>query len=132
MATLQKDQILQFRGQQLYDADGDKIGAIEEIYLDAETDAPEWALVKTGLFGSKSTFVPLRDASDTGGALRVPFDKATVKGAPKMDASSTATTAWSTPRRARTPGYRRAAPGPIRSSAGAWATTSRAARPTTR
>jgi uncharacterized protein (TIGR02271 family) len=86
MATLQKDQILQFRGQQLSDADGDKIGSIEEIYLDAETDAPEWALVKTGLFGSKSTFVPLRDASDVDGALRVPFDKATVKDAPKMDA----------------------------------------------
>jgi uncharacterized protein (TIGR02271 family) len=85
MATLQKDQILQFRGEQLNDADGDKIGAIDEIYLDAETGAPEWALVKTGLFGTKSTFVPLRDASETDGALRVPFDKATVKDAPKMD-----------------------------------------------
>jgi uncharacterized protein (TIGR02271 family) len=85
MATLQKDQILQFRGQTLCDADGDKIGSIEEIYLDAETDAPEWALVNTGLFGTKSTFVPLRDASETGGTLRVPYEKATVKDAPKID-----------------------------------------------
>jgi uncharacterized protein (TIGR02271 family) len=86
MATLEKDQILQHRGQDLSDRNGEKIGSIEEIYLDAETNAPEWALVKTGLFGNKSTFVPLRDASEQNGALRVRFDKATVKDAPKLDA----------------------------------------------
>jgi uncharacterized protein (TIGR02271 family) len=85
MATLQKDRILQFRGQDLCDRDGDTIGTVEEIYLDVETDEPEWALVNTGLFGSKSTFVPLRDASEAEGTLRVPFDKPTVKDAPKMD-----------------------------------------------
>jgi uncharacterized protein (TIGR02271 family) len=85
MATLQKDRILQFRGETLADADGDKIGSIEEIYLDAETDAPEWALVNTGLFGTKSTFVPLRDASEADGTLRVPYEKATVKDAPRID-----------------------------------------------
>jgi stress response protein YsnF/sporulation protein YlmC with PRC-barrel domain len=86
MATLQKDRILQFRGGTLSDADGDKIGSVEEIYLDAETGAPEWALVNTGLFGTKSTFVPLRDASEAGGELRVPYEKATVKDAPRIDA----------------------------------------------
>jgi len=85
MATLDKDRILQYRGENLSDSNGDKIGSIEEIYLDAETDAPEWALVNTGMFGGKSTFVPLRDASEADGALRVPFDKAMVKDAPKMD-----------------------------------------------
>jgi len=85
MATLQNDRILQLRGEQLHDRDGDKIGTVEEIYLDADTGAPEWALVSTGLFGGKSTFVPLREATDAGGTLRVPFDKTTVKGAPKMD-----------------------------------------------
>ena len=85
MATLQKDRILQFRGEILADADGDEIGTIEEIYLDAETDAPEWALVNTGMFGTKSTFVPLRDAGEDDGALRVPYEKATVKDAPKID-----------------------------------------------
>jgi len=86
VATLEKDQILQFRGQDLHDSNGDKVGSVEEIYLDDETGAPEWALVKTGLFGSKSTFVPLRDASTSDGTLRVAFDKATVKDAPKLDA----------------------------------------------
>src|SRR5919107_1745670 len=85
MATIQKDRILQFRGQDLCDRDGDKIGSIEEIYLDTQTGEPEWALVHTGLFGTKQTFVPLRDASEGDGTLRVPFEKSQVKDAPKVD-----------------------------------------------
>ena len=85
MSTLHKDDLVQKRGDNLHDRDGDKLGKIEEVYLDAETGAPEWALVNTGLFGTKSTFVPLRDASDDGGILRVPYEKAQVKDAPSMD-----------------------------------------------
>jgi uncharacterized protein (TIGR02271 family) len=87
MSTIQKDRILQFRGQDLCDRDGGKIGRIEEIYLDAETNEPEWALVNTGLFGTKRTFVPLRDATEADGTLTVPFDKGTVKDAPKVEAN---------------------------------------------
>ena len=85
MSTLQKDDLLAKRGQDLYDRSGDKIGSLDEIYLDAETGAPEWALVNTGLFGTKSTFVPLRDATEDGGNLRVPYEKAQIKDAPKVD-----------------------------------------------
>jgi uncharacterized protein (TIGR02271 family) len=85
MSSLQKDDLLQKRGQDLYDSSGDKIGKIEEIYLDADTGAPEWALVNTGLFGTKSTFVPLRDATDDGGNVRVPYEKSQVKDAPNID-----------------------------------------------
>ncbi len=85
MPTLERDRLLQQRGEDLYDANGDKIGKIEEIYLDADSGEPEWALVNTGLFGTKSSFVPLRDASDDGGSVTVPYDKAQVKDAPKMD-----------------------------------------------
>jgi uncharacterized protein (TIGR02271 family) len=51
-----KQEIVSWRGHELYDRGGSNVGKIEEIYLDAETDQPEWALVKTGLFDSKSTF----------------------------------------------------------------------------
>jgi uncharacterized protein (TIGR02271 family) len=83
--SLGKDELLQQRGQDLYDSHGDKIGAVEEIYLDQQSGEPEWALVHTGLFGTKSTFVPLRDASRNGGTLTVPYEKAKVKDAPKID-----------------------------------------------
>jgi uncharacterized protein (TIGR02271 family) len=79
-------EILSWRGQQLHDRDGEKVGKIEEIYLDAETEQPEWALVNTGLFGSKSTFVPLRDAGAEGDAVRVPYAKDQIKDAPRIDA----------------------------------------------
>ena len=86
MTTLHRDDVLQLRGQDLADRDGDTIGKVEEIYLDAETDQPEWALVNTGLFGTKSTFVPLKDATREGEMLRVPFEKSQVKDAPRVDA----------------------------------------------
>src|SRR5215217_2544040 len=85
MSTLQTGDLLQKRGQDLYDSSGDKLGSLQEIYLDADTGAPEWALVNTGLFGTKSTFVPLRDVTDDGGNLRVRYEKAQVKDAPKLD-----------------------------------------------
>src|SRR4051812_1607321 len=80
-----RDDVLSWRGQNLVDADGDKIGTIDEIYLDAETNEPEWAVVSTGLFGNKQSFVPLGDANAGGDGIRVPFEKATVKDAPRID-----------------------------------------------
>jgi uncharacterized protein (TIGR02271 family) len=83
--TQQTRDVLALRGQDLIGRDGDKLGTIEEIYLDTETDQPEWALVTTGLFGSKQSFVPISGASRAGDGVTVPFDKATVKDAPKVD-----------------------------------------------
>ena len=87
MATISRDRVQHFRGHDLYDRDGEKIGAIEEIYLDAETNEPEWALVNTGLFGTKRTFVPITDATERDGDLAVPFEKSAVKDAPGIDAN---------------------------------------------
>jgi len=82
----QTQQKLSWRGQDLVDRDGDKLGRIEEIYLDADTDEPEWALVHTGLFGTKQTFVPIRDAQTGPDGIQVPFEKSLVKDAPKAEA----------------------------------------------
>jgi uncharacterized protein (TIGR02271 family) len=77
--------IAEWRGQDLLDNDGDKIGTIEEIYIDSRTEQPEWALVKTGLFGGKGTFVPLSQASPEGEGVRVPYEKSHVKDAPNIE-----------------------------------------------
>ena len=77
--------ILDRRGDDLYDGDGDKIGTIEEIYLDADTDEPAWAVVQTGLLGTKRIFVPLRDASESEDGVTVPYQKETVKEAPEVN-----------------------------------------------
>jgi hypothetical protein len=39
----------------MVDRDGDRIGTIDAIYLDDHTSQPEWALLNTGLFGTKQT-----------------------------------------------------------------------------
>ena len=52
-----------WQGRTLKDRNGDKIGTIDALYVDQETDKPEWALVNTGLFGSKASFVPLAGAT---------------------------------------------------------------------
>ena len=84
--ALTKEDIATWRGRDLADADGSKLGSIEEIYLDTDSGEPEWALINTGLFGTKQTFVPLRDASASDDQLRIPYEKDQVKDAPRIDA----------------------------------------------
>jgi uncharacterized protein (TIGR02271 family) len=74
-----------WEGQHLLAQDGSKIGKIDAIYLDDHSGEPEWALVNTGLFGTRSSFVPITQASSTGDGVTVPFDKDKVKGAPNVD-----------------------------------------------
>ncbi len=85
---LDTQNIASYRGARVIDLTDDKIGKIDEIYLDDRTGQPEWALVNTGLFGAKSTFIPLRDATPSDDAVKVPFDKEKVKGAPMLDADA--------------------------------------------
>jgi uncharacterized protein (TIGR02271 family) len=72
-------------GADVYDADGSKIGTASEVFLDDQSGNPEWVTVKTGLFGTKETFVPIREADLTSDGLRVPVSKEQVKNAPKID-----------------------------------------------
>jgi uncharacterized protein (TIGR02271 family) len=74
-----------WQGRTMVGPDGAKLGTIDAIYLDDETGQPEWALVNTGLFGTKSSFVPLAQAQDLGDSVQVPYDKQLVKDAPRVD-----------------------------------------------
>jgi uncharacterized protein (TIGR02271 family) len=79
------DTISRVIGQDVYDESGDKIGSASEVYLDDETGQPEWVTVRTGLFGTKESFVPIRDANLTDDGVRVAVSKSQVKDAPKVD-----------------------------------------------
>jgi uncharacterized protein (TIGR02271 family) len=69
----------------VYDGDGNKIGEAKHVFLDDVSGRPEWVTVKTGLFGSSESFVPVRDASLVQDHLEVPYRKDKVKGAPNVD-----------------------------------------------
>ena len=79
------DTISRVIGQDVYDEAGQKIGSASEVYLDDETGQPEWVTVRTGLFGTKESFVPIRNADLTNEGVRVPVSKDRVKDAPKID-----------------------------------------------
>jgi uncharacterized protein (TIGR02271 family) len=79
------DTVRTWEGRTLVDRDGGRIGTIDAIYLDDQTGQPEWALVNTGLFGTRSSFVPLAQATQAGEEIRVPYDKQLVKDAPRVD-----------------------------------------------
>jgi uncharacterized protein (TIGR02271 family) len=66
-------------------SDGEKLGKIDAIYLDDATDTPEWAAVKSGLFSSQVSLVPLAQAGWDGETLTVPFDKQALQAAPHHD-----------------------------------------------
>ena len=72
-------------GRTMVDRDSNKIGEIVDIYLDSETDQPEWAVVRTGLFGMRSTFVPLAEATDVDDEVQVPHHRMEVKQAPNIE-----------------------------------------------
>ncbi len=72
-------------------ATGEKIGGIGQVYLDNESGEPNWVTVKTGLFGTQESFVPLAQAEVSGADVMVPYDKDTVKNAPRLDVGGTLT-----------------------------------------
>jgi uncharacterized protein (TIGR02271 family) len=79
------DTISRVIGQDVYDESGQKIGSAAEVYLDDETGRPEWVTVRTGLFGTKESFVPIANADLTDDGVRIPVSKDRVKNAPKID-----------------------------------------------
>ncbi len=83
---LTQDQLNGLYQADILDETGDKIGGVGQIYLDDQSDRPTWATAKTGLFGTKETFIPLDRASMSGNDLQVPYSKSYVKDAPNVDA----------------------------------------------
>ena len=75
-----------FQGRTMIDREGEKVGKIDGVYANKQDRRRRWALVTTGLFGTRKTFVPLHDATPAGEDVRVPLEKAHVKDAPNIEA----------------------------------------------
>lgn len=74
------------KGLTAYDRNGEKIGSVERVYLDdAQSGHAGWVTVKTGLFGTKESFVPLDGARIQQDALYVTATKEAVKEASAAD-----------------------------------------------
>jgi uncharacterized protein (TIGR02271 family) len=83
--VITQNDINRLSGADVYHSDGEKIGSAGQVYLDDRTGDPEWVSVRTGLFGTKESFVPLDQATLSGDRLEVAFSKDRVKNAPRID-----------------------------------------------
>jgi hypothetical protein len=78
--------IREYRGHDVVDVDGHKIGKLESIYVDTATDQPSFATVTVGLpTRHRLVFVPLLGATVGPGYLKVTHSKTQVKDAPSID-----------------------------------------------
>jgi uncharacterized protein (TIGR02271 family) len=76
-----------FAGYEVYDQAGEKIGKVDDLFVD-ESDSPEYIGVKMGFLGMSSTLIPWEAVSSTddeGKAITVATDKATTKNGPTFD-----------------------------------------------
>jgi len=78
------EQVPAVLGHQVYDRENAKVGTADHIYLDRDTGLPAWLTIRTGLFGSKETFVPAEASELRGSEVVVPFTKDEIKNAPNL------------------------------------------------
>jgi hypothetical protein len=74
-----------WHGKLLVDLAGQKIGKLEDVYVDVETDVPQFATVKEGFIGRHLTFVPLAGINLGPDELQVAVTKEQVQAAPNIE-----------------------------------------------
>lgn len=80
------EDIRDWRGHDVVDSAGSKIGSLEAVYFDTATQQPTFATVKVGMVGRhRLVFVPLFEATVSPDRVRVTADKRLVKDAPSID-----------------------------------------------
>jgi uncharacterized protein YrrD len=77
--------LAEWNGKMLIDRDGEKIGKLQDVYVDVETDEPQFGTVKEGLIGRHLTFVPLAGIKVGPDDLQVAVSKQQVKDAPNIE-----------------------------------------------
>jgi sporulation protein YlmC with PRC-barrel domain len=77
--------VADWHGKMLVDHDGEKIGKLQDVYVDVETDKPQFATVKEGFIDRHLTFVPLGGIQIGPDDLRVTVTKEQVRSAPEIE-----------------------------------------------
>jgi Domain of unknown function (DUF2382)/PRC-barrel domain len=86
MPALDPETRERWRDLVVVDQDAATVGTITAFYLDRATGLPTWALVHTGWFTDTQTFVPLIHAVETNDEIRIPYPKALIQQAPRIQA----------------------------------------------
>jgi hypothetical protein len=84
-AMFEAEDVREWRGHDVVDGDGHKIGALESLYVDTGTDEPAFPTVTVGMpTRHRLVFVPVAGATVGPGYLKVTYPKRQVKGAPSI------------------------------------------------
>lgn len=75
-----------------YDVDGDKVGGVQDVYVNDTTGQPDFVSVNHGLFGGGDSIVPLRGHTLRDGELHLAFPKERIEDAPDLDENGHLTT----------------------------------------
>ena len=86
------DDFSAWTGRDVLTPDGERLGAVELIFLDEATEAPEWVLVELG-DADGSALVPLAGASVEEESIRVEQDRERIVAAPRLEVEDTITVA---------------------------------------
>jgi hypothetical protein len=85
ISMFEADDIREWRGHDVVDPDGHKIGQLEAVYVDTASDLPSFATVKVGMPSRhRLVFVPLNQATVGPGYLKVWYDKKQVRQCPSI------------------------------------------------
>lgn len=77
--------VTEWRGKTLIDCDGEKIGKLVDVYVDTETDEPQFGTVKEGLHNRHLTFVPLAGIQVGPDDLQATITRERVRSAPDIE-----------------------------------------------
>jgi uncharacterized protein YrrD len=77
--------VAEWHGKMLVDRNGEKIGKLQDVYVDVETDEPQFGTVKEGVFDRHLTFVPLGGIQIGPDELQVTTTKEQVRSAPEIE-----------------------------------------------
>jgi stress response protein YsnF len=86
--VITREQVSSVIDHTVYDQEGKKIGQAGHVFLDDATGEPEWATVRTGMFGNHESFVPIHEARLVEDRVEVPCTRSQVKDAPHVDVDS--------------------------------------------
>jgi hypothetical protein len=82
---IQVEELADWQGRDVVDRQGEKLGKLDDVLYDGESDDPAFAAIVSGTLKKHLTYVPLVGASVGREYVRVRFPKGDLKQAPTFD-----------------------------------------------